>query len=222
MITNSKTRKLTLMAMFAALAYVVMAVGRIPISSVDFLKYDPKDILLAICGFVLGPMPALAVTAAVSVLEMITVSSTGPIGLFMNLLSSAVFVCPAAALYKRRPSLRTAGLGLGLGVILMTGVMLLWNYFITPIYMGYPREAVAAMLLPVFLPFNLIKALLNGAITMLVYKPVSRALKQSSLMESRAAQASAPSPRRSAGAMLIAALVVVSCVAAILVMRGVI
>lgn len=222
MVVNNKTRKLTLMAMFAALAYVVMAIGRIPISSVDFLKYDPKDILLAICGFILGPMPALAVTTVVSVLEMLTVSSTGPIGLFMNLLSSAVFVCPAAALYKRHPSLRTAGLGLGLGVVLMTAVMLLWNYFITPIYMGYPREAVAAMLVPVFLPFNLIKALLNGAITMLVYKPVSRALKYSGLMESRPSASPAPSRRRSMGAMLVAALVLVSCVAAILVMRGVI
>lgn len=222
MVVNSKTRKLTLMAMFAALAYVVMAIGRIPISSVDFLKYDPKDILLAICGFILGPMPALAVTTVVSVLEMLTVSSTGPIGLFMNLLSSAVFVCPAAALYKRRPSLRTAGLGLALGVVLVTAVMLLWNYFITPIYMGYPREAVAAMLVPVFLPFNLIKALLNGAITMLVYKPVSRALKYSGLMESRPSVSPAPSRRRSTGAMLVAALVLVSCVTAILVMRGVI
>lgn len=222
MIANSKTRKLTLMAMFAALAYVVMAIGRIPISSVDFLKYDPKDILLAICGFVLGPMPALAVTAVVSVLEMITVSSTGPIGLFMNLLSSAVFVCPAAALYKRHPSLRTAGLGLALDVVLVTAVMLLWNYFITPIYMGYPREAVAAMLVPVFLPFNLIKALLNGAITLLVYKPVSRALKQSGLMENRINPESVPSRRRSLGTTLVAALVVVSCVMAILVMRGII
>ncbi len=222
MIVNNKTRRLTLMAMFAALAYVVMVVGRIPISSVDFLKYDPKDILLAICGFVLGPMPALMVTAVVSVLEMLTVSSTGPIGLFMNLLSSAIFVCPAAALYKRNPSLTSAGLGLGLDVLLTTAVMLLWNYFITPIYMGYPREAVAAMLVPVFLPFNLIKALLNGAITMLIYKPVSRALKRSGLMEERNTKVDSPSHQRSLGATLTAALVLVSCVTAILVMRGII
>jgi len=48
MTVKSKTHRLTLMAMFAALAYIIMAVGRIPISSVDFLKYDPKDIILAI------------------------------------------------------------------------------------------------------------------------------------------------------------------------------
>ena len=31
----------------------------------------------------------------------------------------------------------------------MTIIMLLWNYLITPLYMGYPREAVVEMLLTV-------------------------------------------------------------------------
>ena len=217
---SNKTRKLTLMAMFAALAYVVMLVGRFPISSVDFLKYDPKDLILAICGFVLGPLPALAVTVVVSFIEMLSVSSTGPIGFFMNVLSSAAFVCPAAAIYKKRHTLRGAAAGLAAGVALMTGLMLLWNYFITPLYMGYPREAVAAMLLPVFLPFNLIKSALNAALTMLVYKPVSRALKRSGLVES--VSETAPQSGRRLGAMLIAALVLASCIVAALVMRGVI
>ena len=218
---TNKTRRLTLMAMFAALAYIVMLVGRIPISSVDFLKYDPKDLVLTICGFVLGPLPALAVTVVVSLIEMLTVSSTGPIGLLMNVLSSAMFVCPATAIYKRRHSLRGAAVGLVAGVVCQTAIMLLWNYFITPIYMGYPREAIAAMLVPVFLPFNLIKSAINAAITMLVYKPVSQALKRSGLVESQAS-AAAPKGKRNLGATLIAALVLVSCIVAVLVMRKII
>ena len=217
---SNKTRKLTLMAMFAALAYIVMLVGRFPISSVDFLKYDPKDLILAICGFILGPLPALAVTVVVSFIEMLSVSSTGVIGFFMNVLASAAFVCPAAAIYQKRHTLRGAAAGLVTGVALMTALMLLWNYFITPLYMGYPREAVAAMLLPVFLPFNLIKSALNAALTMLVYKPVSRALKRSGLVES--VSETAPQSGRRLGAMLIAALVLASCIVAALVMRGVI
>ena len=180
---SNKTRKLTLMAMFAALAYIVMLVGRFPISSVDFLKYDPKDVILVICGFILGPMPALLVTFVVSAIEMLTVSSTGIIGLIMNVLSSAGFACTAAFVYKKRHSLRGAAVGLVLGALVMTALMLLWNYFITPYYMGMPREAVAAMLVPVFLPFNLIKSALNAAIAMLIYKPVSRALRQIGLTE---------------------------------------
>ena len=168
MTVKNKTHRLTLMAMFAALAYIEMLVGRFPISSVDFLKYDPKDVILVISGFILGPMPALLVTVVVSIIEMLTVSSTGLIGLIMNVLSSAGFACTAAFVYKKRHSLRGAAVGLVLGAVVMTALMLLWNYFITPYYMGMPREAVASMLVPVFLPFNLIKSALNAAIAMLI------------------------------------------------------
>ena len=220
MTVKNKTHRLTLMAMFAALAYIVMLVGRFPISSVDFLKYDPKDVILVICGFILGPMPALLVTFVVSAIEMLTVSSTGIIGLIMNVLSSAGFACTAAFVYKKRHSLRGAAVGLVLGALVMTALMLLWNYFITPYYMGMPREAVAAMLVPVFLPFNLIKSALNAAIAMLIYKPVSRALRQIGLTEPAGGQA--PGKKSVLGAMLIAALVLVSCIFIVLIMRGII
>ena len=220
MTVKNKTHRLTLMAMFAALAYIVMLVGRFPISSVDFLKYDPKDVILVICGFILGPMPALLVTFVVSAIEMLTVSSTGIIGLIMNVLSSAGFACTAAFVYKKRHSLRGAAVGLVLGALVMTALMLLWNYFITPYYMGMPREAVASMLVPVFLPFNLIKSALNAAIAMLIYKPVSRALRQIGLTEPAGGQA--PGKKSVMGAMLIAALVLVSCIFIVLIMRGII
>ena len=220
MTVKNKTRRLTLMAMFAALAYIVMLVGRFPISSVDFLKYDPKDVILVICGFILGPMPALLVTFVVSAIEMLTVSSTGIIGLIMNVLSSAGFACTAAFVYKKRHSLRGAAVGLVLGALVMTALMLLWNYFITPYYMGMPREAVAAMLVPVFLPFNLIKSALNAAIAMLIYKPISRALRQIGLVEPAGGQA--PEKKSVLGAMLVAALVLVSCIFIVLIMRGII
>ena len=154
------------------------------------------------------PMGPVELTLSISMKETTTVTA------------SAAFVCPAAAIYKKRHTLRGAAAGLATGVVLMTALMLLWNYFITPLYMGYPREAVAAMLLPVFLPFNLIKSALNAALTMLVYKPVSRALKRSGLVES--VSETAPQSGRRLGAMLIAALVLASCIVAVLVMRGVI
>ena len=218
---NNSTRKLTLAAMFAALAYIVMIVIHIHlIAAAPFLTYDPKDVILAICGFTLGPVPALMTLTVVSLLEMLTVSSTGPIGLVMNMLSSASFVLPAAMLYTRKRTLRGAAAGLAIGVALEVAAMLLWNYFITPLYMGTPREAVAAMLIPVFLPFNLIKGALNAAITMLIYKPVSRTLKRIGLLESRPDD-SAPPKGHGLRAALIAALVLTACVVAILLLgRG--
>jgi riboflavin transporter FmnP len=54
--------------------------------------------------------------------------------------------------------------------------MLGWNLIITPIYMGVPVEAVIAMIIPIFLPFNLLKAGVNSVVAFLVYKPIARFL----------------------------------------------
>ncbi|MBR6767712.1 MAG: ECF transporter S component [Clostridia bacterium] len=177
---TSKTRRLTLMAMIAAMAYVIMLVGRIPV--VMFLKYDPKDIIIAIGGFMIGPGAAALISVLVSLIEMVTVSETGIIGCVMNILSTLAFVFPAALFYHHKRTLRSAAVGLGVGAVAMTAVMLAWNYILTPIYMGYPRAAVAEMLIPVFLPFNLLKGLLNAGFTMLLYKPVSTALRRNRLI----------------------------------------
>ena len=176
------TRKLTLTAMLAAMAYVAMLITR-PLPSVaGFLSYDLKDVVVAIAGFQLGVAPALIITLVVSLIEMVTVSSTGPIGLLMNVLSTGAFVLPAAILYQRNKTLKSAAVGLALGVVLMTALMLAWNYIITPLYMNVPRSVVAGMLIPTFLPFNLMKGGLNAGITMLIYKPVTDALRRAGLL----------------------------------------
>lgn len=178
-------KQIAMLGVFAAVAYAVMFATRwLPpiIPSVPFLKYDPKDVIIVIAGFMLGPLPALAVTIVVSLIEMVTVSSTGIIGFLMNTLSTAAFVCPAAIIYSKKRSIWGALIGLLAGTVLMSGIMLLWNYLVTPIYMGYPREAVAKLLLPAFLPFNLIKAIINSGLTLLLYKPLVTALRKAHLL----------------------------------------
>ena len=103
-----------------------------------------------------------------------------------------------------------AALGLILGVLLMTAVMLAWNYIITPLYMHVPREVVAGMLIPTFLPFNLVKGGLNAGITMLVYKPLVSALRKAHLL----APSESTGGRRQFNltATLVSAFVVVTCV----------
>ena len=173
------TKRIVTLGLMAALAFAAVALIRIP--AVSFLKYEPKDVLLAITGFLFGPIDALIVTVVVSLVEMATVSTTGPIGLLMNVISSCSFVCIAAALYQKRRTLKGAVIGLGIGVVIMTAIMILWNYLITPIYQGVPRPVVAGMLVPVFLPFNLVKGTLNAALTMLLYKPVVETLRKAKL-----------------------------------------
>ena len=64
---NVKAKRITTIAMLCALAYVVMAVGRVPV--VLFLKYDPKDVVITLGGLIWGPMTACLVSVLVSVLR---------------------------------------------------------------------------------------------------------------------------------------------------------
>lgn len=182
---DRKTRKLAMTGMLCALAYAVTAVGRIPI--VLFLKYDPKDIVIALGGFIWGPPASFTIAVVVSFVEMLTMSENGILGFMMNVISSCSFACTAAFVYRKKKTLSGAAAGLLCGWGCMVPVMLLWNYLIAPVYLGYPRQAVAELLLPVFLPFNLLKGGLNAAITMLLHKPVITALRHFHLLEAEKA-----------------------------------
>ena len=179
-----KARDLTILALLAAVSYVVMYLSKlIPIHILGFLSFDLKDVIICIAGFLFGPLAAAGVSVVVSLIEMVTVGSTGLWGLLMNVLSTCAFVCAAAYFYQRNKTIKNAVIGLVVGVLLMTAVMLVWNWLITPIYMGQPREFVATLLIPYFLPFNLIKGGINATLTMLLYKPIVNALRKAKLVE---------------------------------------
>ena len=165
-----KAKQLTAIGMLCALAYAATVIGRVPL--VLFLKYDPKDIIIAISGLMFGPAASLWVALLVSFVEMLTISETGIWGFLMNVISSASFSCTAAFIYQKRPKFSGAMMGLLCGWGCMVFVMLHWNGLIAPIYMGYPREAVRELLIPVFLPFNLLKGGVNAVITIFLYKPI--------------------------------------------------
>ena len=178
-----ETRQLATMAMLVALAYVVTVVTRFPLmAAADFLKYDPKDVVILIGAYLYGPLAGAGMTVAACFIEMITVSEAGVYGFIMNVVASWAFVLPAALLYRRRRTMGGAIAGLALGVVSMAAVMVLWNYIITPIYQGWPREQVAGMLATVFLPFNVIKGVLNAALTLVLYQPITNALRRSHLL----------------------------------------
>lgn len=174
---NNQTRKITTIGMLCAVTYVMMAVGRIPV--VLFLKYDPSDVIVTLGGLIWGPMTSCIVSVVVASVEMVTVSSTGILGCIMNIVQTVSFACTASAIYRKKRTMSGAVIGLSAGCITSVLLMMLWNYLITPLYMGYSREAVVELLLPAFLPFNLFKSVLNAAITFLLYKPVITALRKS-------------------------------------------
>ena len=177
------TKSFAVLGMLSAIAFIAKLISSVFPMVSGFLSFDLKDVIIVITGFMMGPLASVLVTVVVSFVEMVTISSTGPIGFVMNVLASSAFACTASLIYHRNRKMSGAVTGLVAGVLAMTAVMILWNWLITPIYMGVPREVVEGMLLTVFLPFNLIKGGINATLAMLLYKPIVDALRKAKLLE---------------------------------------
>ncbi|MGI6077950.1 MAG: ECF transporter S component [Fastidiosipilaceae bacterium] len=212
-----KTRKMATIAMLCAAALILVALVRIPI--VLFLKYDPKDIVIVLGGFIYGPMTSALISLIVSFIEMVTISSDGILGFIMNVIAGVSFSCPAAFIYKRKRTRAGALLGLLTGVITVSAVMLLWNYIITPIFLNQPRETVVPLLTTAILPFNLLKGSINAGLTLLLYKPIVTGLRRARLIPP--SDNSQPQKSR-LGIILIALIIIITSVLIILSMNSII
>ncbi len=175
--TGAKERilRMVMIALFCALAFAVMPLFRI---NVVFLTFDIKDAIITVGGLLFGPLAAVIISAVTALLEFLTIGDTGVYGLLMDFVSSASFAVVAALIYRFRRDLWGAVIGLLAAVFSMTAIMLCMNLLIVPLYTpGVTVAVVAGMLPSLILPFNLTKAVLNAALVMILYKPVSIALR---------------------------------------------
>ena len=216
---RSTVKTVTSLAMLVALTYIAMVISKMLPQFSGFLQFEIKGTVIAIGGFLFGPLSAAVISIVVAFIEMFTVSDTGVIGCVMNLLAACAFACPAAYIYQKMRTRKGAVAGLAVGVVALTVTMLLWNYLITPIYMHMDRAVVAAMLPTVFLPFNLVKGGLNMALTLILYKPVVTALRKARLAPEREGMASG-GDRFDAGFLLFSLALLVTFALLVLVLAG--
>lgn len=218
-------RYVACMAMFAALSFVAVLITKWIPAVEGFLSYEPKDALIVIAGFIFGPVSCVILSLLVSLIEMLTISSTGPWGFLMNALASCAFSVPAAWIYAKKRTQKGAIIGLGVAVLSMAACMVAWNYIVTPYYMSMgditdvetKRKIVGGMLATVFLPFNLIKGGINAGLAMLLYKPIVVALRGAGLV----APSQSKKGRFSLGFTLFALAVLATFVLLLLVMLGI-
>ncbi|WP_324825301.1 ECF transporter S component [Sinanaerobacter sp. ZZT-01] len=173
---SQRTAKLVKMAMLAAISLALVLIVRIPFPPAPFLVYDPADVPIFIGTFAFGPMAGFMITAAVSFIQAFPLGGDGPIGFCMHLFATGSFVLVAGFLYQKNKTRKGAILALFSGALIMTVTMLLWNILITPIYMGVPRDVVMGMIVPIVLPFNLLKSGINAVITFVTYKSIAKFL----------------------------------------------
>ena len=104
----------------------------------------------------------------------------------------------------------------------MLVIMLLWNYIVTPMYMGIPREAVLELFVPLLIPFNLLKAALNSALIVALYKGVVTALRKSKLIPASGTDGGEHKKSNTVAIVSISAFLVVTLTLVVLIFAGII
>ena len=183
---SERIKKLTIMAMLVALSIVLVYLIHFPIfPAASFLEYDPADIPILVGTFAYGPLAGVLLTVVASLIQGFTVSAqSGVMGIAMHICATTILVLVAGTIYRVRRTRGGAVLALICGTLAMALGMLVFNHVVTPYFVtadvsdaaavAASRAYVDTLLLPVILPFNLIKAGVNSLITFAVYKVVSR------------------------------------------------
>ncbi|WP_312047099.1 ECF transporter S component [Anaerotignum sp.] len=173
------TKVMVSLAMLGAISIVLVAAIHFPlIPAAAFLEYDPADIPILIGAFAYGPVAGLLLAIVVSIIQGFTVSAgSGIIGIVMHIFATGACAFVAGSIYKKNKTRKNAVLALVAGALVQTVAMVIMNMIFTPLFMNIPLEKVIPMLIPIIIPFNLLKAGINGTMTFLLYKSISHLLK---------------------------------------------
>ena len=193
----SDTHYSAYIAIFSAMAGVLMLLEIPLFFAPSFYKIDLSEVPVLICTFYLGPVAGvLTEFFKVLIKLMLKGTSTAFVGDFANFAVGCSFVLPASIVYHAKATRKTALIGLCLGTLVMTVFGSAFNaLYLIPKYaeMFMPLEAIIGMgtkvnsaitsvwtlVLYAVVPFNLVKGVLVSLLTYLLYKRISPLMHRS-------------------------------------------
>ncbi|QWT17739.1 ECF transporter S component [Collinsella sp. zg1085] len=167
------TRTIAVGGMLAACSLIVSFI-QIPIfPAAPWLSYDPSGVICVIAALAFGPKLGVAV----AVISWLPHFFFNPFGMIMGTLNTVSFVLPAALIYTKAKQSRAASLlGMIVGALLAIAVSCAANLIITPLYTSVTLMQTAAMILPILLPFNALKMLINLVMGQMLLAPCMNVL----------------------------------------------
>lgn len=165
------TKQLVTMALMVAIGVLLSFIEFPLLPGVPWLKFDASNMPALVAGFAFNPGVGVAVGILTAIIHGLLLADFT--GALVNVVVVTCFVLPAAILYKKKRTYPVAIGGMVLSVIAATLAAIVMNLIVTPAWLGVPFDAVVAMVLPILLPFNLLKGLLNAVLTLIIYKSIS-------------------------------------------------
>ncbi len=190
--SSIRTRRVTVTAMFAAMATVLMYF-EMPLPFMPpFLKVDPSAIPILIGSFILGPAAGVAMAFIKAFVHLFS-SGTGGVGELADFIITSSFAVSASLVYRRHHTKKGAILACAVGTVCIAIAGVVANKFLLLPFFGkiMPMEEIFSMcgsvnplihdtnsyLLFGALPFNMIKGILVSLLTFPVYKKMSNHIK---------------------------------------------
>lgn len=186
---NDKTLFLVQKAMLLALAIVFMLVIRFPLlPAAKFLEYDMGDIPLVIATLLFGAPTGVLMLGLEALVQSLTVSAASSWeGFVMHFCAGTLFLVTVSLISKigKKNGKEKLFLCIGLvvGTLISTAVMIPLNLIFTPMYLGVEVDAVKQLMLPAIIPFNLLKGAINTIVAIATYLPLKKILKKTHMTE---------------------------------------
>lgn len=174
--TKNNLNKLVKIALLGAIAAILMLFEFPIFLSYDWLKMDLGDLPVLIGAFAYGPIAGVIIELLKIVINtMLSGTYSGFVGEFANFLFGVALVVPAAFIYHRNKSKKTAVIGMITGSILMEIIAIIINInVLIPLYgLHFDAAENFAYATAGLIPFNTIKCVLVCVITFVLYKRLS-------------------------------------------------
>ena len=193
--TMIRTKDMTKVAMLSVIGFVLMYF-QLPLTFVapPFMKLDISDLPVLMGAFTMGPVYGIIIAGLKNLMHIIFKGTmTAGVGELSNFIISSTFAVVSSYIYRKHRTYKSAVLSMTVGVVAMTILAMISNYFVVfPLYgKVMPMDAIIAMgsaitprikglftmMIYSVLPFNLIKGFTTSAVMMLVYKKISPLFK---------------------------------------------
>ncbi len=172
------TRRLVIMALFAALSYVISMFDFPIFPATPYLKLDFGNVFIMLVAFLFGPVEGILVCIVKEILCLLGSSSNG-VGQVANTIMTSSFILIPSVVYRFKKGLKPVIVSLSVACIIGTIAALLVNRFIIfPMYMGSEAASVFNEVFLIVVSFNLIKTISVSALTVILYKRLSNFFKK--------------------------------------------
>lgn len=159
------------LTILSVISFVLMYLMEIPIlPAATFLKYDLSEVVAIVAGFIFGPVSGSLVILIKSLLFFLSgKNTTGWVGLLASILSGFALVWGTTVWFHLKKSTLSKFMGILLGILSLTIIMTVFNYFFLLPWYGIPSNEIGTYLTTAIIPFNLIKGGISTALSVGVF-----------------------------------------------------